>query len=74
MNSTGEAGWILSTRIVVYWITTVLLAFELVASFIWVVVGTQYVTVNLRHLGYPLFLANIIGIFDLPGAVTLLIP
>ena len=61
-------------RLALYWLATVLLTFELVASFIWVVVGTQYVTVNLRHLGYPLFLAKILGAFDFPGAVTLLIP
>jgi hypothetical protein len=45
-----------------------------VGSVVWVVVGTQYVTINLKHLGYPLFLATIIGVFDFPGAVTLLIP
>src|SRR5262245_58644672 len=61
-------------RLVTYWIATVLVAFELVASFVWVLVGTRYVTVNLTHLGYPLFLANIIGIFDFPGAITLIIP
>jgi hypothetical protein len=69
-----NAGWNRSTRLGVYWVATVLVAFELVASFIWVVVGTQYVTNNLKHLGYPLFLAKIIGVFDFPGAVTLLIP
>src|SRR5262245_53285574 len=74
LNRSATAGWNRSTRLGVYWIATVLVAFELVASFIWVVVGTQYVTINLKHLGYPLFLATIIGVFDFPGAVTLLIP
>jgi DoxX-like family len=63
-----------SARLAGYWITTVVVAFELVASFIWVVVGTQYVANNLTHLGYPHYLPNIIGVFDLPGAVVLLAP
>jgi hypothetical protein len=45
-------------RVAGYWITTVLVTFELVASFIWVVVGTQYVVNNLTHLGYPLYLQH----------------
>jgi hypothetical protein len=61
-------------RLAGYCITTVLVTFELVASFIWVMVGTQYVVNNLTHLGYPLYLPNIIGLFDLPGAVVLLAP
>jgi DoxX-like family len=61
-------------RIVAYWIVTLLVAFEMVASFIWVLVGTNYVAANLRHLGYPMYLQNIIGIWDFPGAVTLLVP
>jgi hypothetical protein len=61
-------------RIVAYWIVTLLVAYELVASFIWVLVGTKYVAANLMHLGYPLYLQNILGIWDFPGAVTLLVP
>lgn len=61
-------------RIVAYWIATLLVAFELVASAIWVIVGTQYVAANLAHLGYPLYFQNILGIFDFPGAITLLVP
>src|SRR5262245_17388666 len=63
-----------SARVAGYWITTLLVTFELVASFIWVLVGTQYVANNLTHLGYPLYLPNIIGVFDLPGAVVLVAP
>src|SRR5262245_20753768 len=63
-----------SARLAGYWITTVLVTFELVASFVWGLVGTRYVVNNLTHLGYPLYLPNIIGVFDLPGAVVLLAP
>jgi DoxX-like family len=61
-------------RIVAYWIVTLLVAFEMVASFIWVLVGTKYVAANPKHLGYPMYLQNIIGFWDFPGAVTLLVP
>jgi hypothetical protein len=55
------------TRIVAYWIVTVLVAFELVASFIWVLVGTQYVTSNLAHLGYPPYFPMIPRNLRFPG-------
>jgi hypothetical protein len=74
LNSVASAIRTRSVRPAIYWVATVLVAFELVASFIWVLVGTQYVTANLTRLGYPLYLASIIGFFDFPGAVTLLVP
>src|SRR5262249_50201296 len=61
-------------RIVAYWVVTLLVAYELVASAIGVLVGTEYVTANLTHLGYPLYFQKILGIFDFPGALTLLVP
>ena len=38
-----------------YWVVTVLVAYELVASSIWAVVGTEYAATNLTRLGYPLY-------------------
>jgi hypothetical protein len=73
-SNVGSAIGKYSARVVIYWLATVFVAFELVASMIWVLVGTEYVTANLTHLGYPLYFQNIIAIFDFPGAVTLLIP
>jgi hypothetical protein len=74
LNSPDDTSRGHTTRIVAYWIVTLLVAFELVASFIWAVVGTQYVTATLTRLGYPLYFPMILGSFDFPGAVTLLVP
>jgi hypothetical protein len=38
-------------RVVAYWIVTFFVAFELVASSIWAIVGTEYVNRTLTHLG-----------------------
>jgi hypothetical protein len=62
------------TRIVAYWIFTSLVAFELVASATWALVGTEYVATTLKHLGYPLYLQSILGVWDFLAAVTVLVP
>jgi hypothetical protein len=59
-----------SARLAGYWITTVVVAFELVASFIWVVVGTQYVANNLTHLNRTGFLGGSISREDGPDGTT----
>jgi uncharacterized membrane protein YphA (DoxX/SURF4 family) len=74
VNNTDSATRTYRIRIIAYWIVTLLVAYEWVASAIWVLAGTKYVTANLRHLGYPLYFPKILGIFDFPGAVTLLVP
>jgi hypothetical protein len=55
LNNTDSATRTYRIRIVAYWIVTLLVAYELVASVIWVLAGTEYVTANLTHLGYPLY-------------------
>lgn len=62
------------SRLVAYWFVTLVVTFELVASFIWALVGTKYVDDTLTQLGYPLYLTRILGAWDLPGAVALLVP
>ncbi len=62
------------TRLVAYWITTVLVAQENVAGSMWVWLKLEYLNANLRHLGYPPYFDTIIGFWQFPGAVALLIP
>jgi hypothetical protein len=61
-------------RIVAYWAFTLIIAWELVAGSIWDLLRLEYVRVIFEYLGYPLYLLTIIGLWKLPGAVTLVLP
>jgi hypothetical protein len=58
----------------VYWATTLAVAYEMVAGSMWDLLRIEYVRVTLTHLGYPLYLLLILGVWKLPCAVVLLIP
>ena len=61
-------------RLVAYWLFTVGLAFELAAGALWDLFRIEYVRVALTQLGYPLYLLVILGVWRVPGALTLLVP
>jgi DoxX-like family len=61
-------------RIVAYWGTTSVVAYEMVAGSMWDLLRIEYVRVMLAHLGYPLYLLFILGVWKLPCAVVLLVP
>jgi hypothetical protein len=61
-------------RSIVYWLLTVVVAFELAAGALWDLLRIEYVRVVLVHLGYPLYLLIILGVWRIPGALALLIP
>src|SRR5262245_27196527 len=62
------------TRLALYWIATLLVAQENVAGSLWGWLKLEYLTANLRHLGYPLYVGNVIGFWQLAAAVALLVP
>jgi hypothetical protein len=61
-------------RIVAYWATTSVVTYEMVAGSMWDLLRIEYVRVMIAHLGYPLYLLFILGVWKLPCAVVLLIP
>ena len=61
-------------RSVVYWLLTLVVAFELAAGAVWDLLRIEYVRVVLAHLGYPLYLLIILGVWRIPGALVLLGP
>lgn len=61
-------------RSIVYWLFTVIVAFELAAGALWDLLRIEYVRVVLAHLGYPLYLLIILGVWRIPGALALLVP
>ena len=61
-------------RFIVYWLLTLVVAFELAAGALWDLLRIEYVRVILAHLGYPMYLLTILGVWRIPGALALLVP
>ena len=61
-------------RSILYWFFTVVVAFELAAGALWDLLRIEFVRVVLAHLGYPLYVLTILGVWRIPGALTLLVP
>jgi hypothetical protein len=62
------------TRTITYWIFTVLLVFELVAGSVWNLRQIEWVHIQLNHLGYPLYFAYILGMWQIGGAAAIIAP
>ncbi len=63
-------------RTIGYWAVTAVVAFELVYGALWDfnVLNRGYVYTVLRHLGYPLYLAGILGVCKLAAAAVIVTP
>lgn len=61
-------------RAIGYWVTTALLAFELVLGGIWDVLRVPHARVVIERLGYPAYFLVILGVWKLLGAVAVVIP
>jgi uncharacterized membrane protein YphA (DoxX/SURF4 family) len=61
-------------RPVAYWITTGLIVLETALGAEWDFARIPYVRDSFAHLGYPLYLLTILGIWKLPAAIVLVIP
>lgn len=61
-------------RVVLYWIFTLPVAFEMAAGGVWDLLEIEYVRVVLAHLGYPQYLLIILGVWKIPCALVLLLP
>ena len=62
------------TRTIAYWTFTVLLVFELVAGSVWNLRQIEWVHIQLSHLGYPLYFAYILGVWQIGGAAAIIAP
>ncbi len=71
----------MKTKVISYWVTTIFTALELLAGGVTdlihgrtaLVAGSPVAEV-LAHLGYPVYLLTILGVWKLLGAITLLAP
>jgi uncharacterized membrane protein YphA (DoxX/SURF4 family) len=61
-------------RSIAYWVVTVLVAAEAAVGGLWNVLRIPYVRTDMMHLGYPLYVLTITGIWNLLGAVVVLAP
>ena len=61
-------------RTIAYWITTLLVAFEMALGGVWDLLHTPYVRAIMDHLGYPGFFLNILGVWKILGTAAILVP
>ena len=61
-------------RTIIYWTLTLPLVYENAAGAIWVLLRIEYPRMVLAHLGYPQYLQNILGPWELACAAALLAP
>ncbi|HEX7158231.1 MAG TPA: DoxX family protein [Edaphobacter sp.] len=62
------------TRIIAYWVFTLIVAWEMIAGGFWALLRIEYVRVMMTHLGYPLYALFITGIWKIPCGAALLAP
>jgi uncharacterized membrane protein YphA (DoxX/SURF4 family) len=62
------------SRLIAYWITTLLVAWEMAMGGIWDLLHTAYVRSVMDHLGYPGYFLIILGIWKLLGTAAMLVP
>jgi hypothetical protein len=61
-------------RTIAFWATTFIIVFELVAGSVWNLKPIEWNLVQLRHLGYPAYLAYILGAWHVGAAVAIAVP
>jgi uncharacterized membrane protein YphA (DoxX/SURF4 family) len=71
MKSATKAG---RNQVVVYWISTALLALELALGGVWDVLRVPQVREVTDRLGYPAYFLIILGVWKLLGAIAVIVP
>jgi DoxX-like family len=61
-------------RTITYWIFTVLLVWELAAGSLWNLLQIEWIRAQLNHIGYPLYFAYILGVWEVGGATAIIAP
>jgi uncharacterized membrane protein len=76
MEENNVAVSLIASRIrsIAYWVATVIIVLESAAGSEWDLTHNQYVKDVFTHLGYPLYLLTILGVWKLLAAIVLIIP
>jgi DoxX-like protein len=61
-------------RPVAYWLFTLVLSYEIVASGVWGLLRVEYVSVIRTQLGYPPYFGSILAVWAFPCALAVLLP
>jgi uncharacterized membrane protein YphA (DoxX/SURF4 family) len=61
-------------RLIAYWVTTVVLAGEMLAGGMWGILRIPYARDMMQHLGYPDYFTVLLGVWYALGGVALLAP
>ncbi|OQP65558.1 hypothetical protein A3860_16495 [Niastella vici] len=61
-------------KMIAYWICTILIALETAAGAQWDLSRNEFVRGIFNHLGYPVYLLTIIGIWKIPAFIAILVP
>jgi uncharacterized membrane protein YphA (DoxX/SURF4 family) len=61
-------------RVIAYWVTTVLLAAEMLVGGMWGILRIPYAREMMAHLGYPGYFTALLGVWYVLGGVALLAP
>ena len=69
-----RGSWLTRTLTIGYWTFTLIVALELVAGSMWMLLQSEGARWVMTNLGYPLYVNYIIGVWKLPGGVALLVP
>lgn len=59
---------------IIYWITTVWLALGMVSTAIVQLMQMKEEVDNITHLGYPIYILTLLGVWKILGVVTVLVP
>jgi hypothetical protein len=62
------------TKLILYWIATLILAIGSVAAGIAHVLHTQYYVEFFTHLGYPLYFVTLLGVWKILGGIAVTVP
>lgn len=64
----------MKTRTLVYWTTTALVAFAFAAGGLFDLRGSPEIVAMFEHLGYPAYLATLLGAWKVLGALAIVVP
>lgn len=71
MKSTVKAG---RNRVIVYWLSTAILAAELLVGGAWDVLMLPQVREVIHRVGYPVYFLVILGVWKILGSIAIIIP
>jgi len=61
-------------RTIAFWVATFVVVFELVAGSVWNLLQIEWVRIQFNHLGYPPYLAYILGVWHITAAAAIIAP